>query len=159
VINEGSVTIETADEMRDLARSMAAWVRAGDVVVLSGPLGAGKTTWTQGFAEGLGVRGAVTSPTFVIARSHPSITGGPALIHVDAYRVGDALEFDDLDLVNDQADSVTVVEWGAGHTDRLSAQPLLVTIERSSSDDASEQRRVSWHGRGARWHVPLPSDS
>ena len=154
---EGSVTIDTADDMRDLARSMATWVRAGDVVVLNGPLGAGKTTWTQGFAEGLGVSGAVTSPTFVIARAHPSTVGGPALIHVDAYRVGDSLEFDDLDLVQDQADSVTVVEWGAGHIDRLSAQPLVVTIERSSSEAENEQRRVSWQGRGARWQGSSPT--
>ena len=91
-------TVDDADAMRALGAVIATWVSAGDVVVLSGPLGAGKTTWVQGFAEGLGVRGPITSPTFVIARSHPSLVQGPALLHVDAYRLTGALEFDDLGL-------------------------------------------------------------
>src|SRR3954465_5418564 len=105
--------------MRDLGRRLAALLRAGALVILAGPLGAGKTTLVQGIAAGLGVRGAVTSPTFVIARVHPSTTGGPALRHADACRVGSALELDDLDLDASIEDSVTVVEWGEGLVEAL----------------------------------------
>src|ERR1700704_5729814 len=100
--------------MRALGRRLAAVLRPGDLVILAGPLGAGKTTLVQGIGTGLGVRGPVTSPTFVIARVHPSLVGGPSLVHVDAYRLGDALEVDDLDLDASLAESVTVVEWGEG---------------------------------------------
>ena len=102
--------VEDAQSMRALGAMVATWVAAGDVVVLSGPLGAGKTTWVQGFAEGLGVNGPITSPTFVIARSHPSLVEGPALVHVDAYRLSGPLEFDDLGLDADLDRSVVVVE-------------------------------------------------
>ena len=87
---------------------------AGDLVILSGDLGAGKTTLTQGIGAGLGVRGEITSPTFVIARVHPSLVGGPPLVHVDAYRLGGIDELDDLDLDTSLDDAVTVVEWGEG---------------------------------------------
>lgn len=121
---------------------------AGDLLVLTGGLGAGKTTLTRGIGEGLGVRGAVTSPTFVIARVHPSLTGGPALVHVDAYRLGGAAELDDLDLDADVADSVTVVEWGAGLAEGLSPDRLEIRID---VDPASEVRTVTLHPRGTGW--------
>src|SRR5205085_6105555 len=86
------ITVTSPDQMRDLGRRLAKLLRPGDLVLLTGELGAGKTTLTRGLGEGLGVRGAVTSPTFVIARVHPSLTGGPALVHVDAYRLGGGLD-------------------------------------------------------------------
>ncbi len=90
--------LATADDTRELGRRLARVLRAGDLVLLIGRLGAGKTTLAQGIGSGLGVRGAVTSPTFVIARVHASGSGGPALVHVDAYRLGSVAELDDLDL-------------------------------------------------------------
>src|ERR1700729_681577 len=135
-----SLTVFTAAEMRALGRSLATALRAGDLVILSGGLGAGKTTLTQGIGAGLGVRGPVTSPTFVIARVHPSLVPssggpgglparpGPALVHADAYRLGSALELDDLDLDTDTATSVTVVEWGEGLAEGLSADRLEISI-------------------------------
>jgi tRNA threonylcarbamoyladenosine biosynthesis protein TsaE len=145
-----------ADAMRTFAADVARDCRAGDVVVLSGPLGAGKTTFTQGFASGLQVVGAVTSPTFVIARVHRSAVGGPDLVHVDAYRLGGLAELDDLDLDASLADSVTVVEWGEGLAERLSSEVVRVQIERDGggadqSGVASEVRTVTltWPaGRG-----------
>ena len=96
--------IATDGDMRDLGRRLAALLRAGDLVILAGPLGAGKTTLVQGIGAGLGVRGPVTSPTFVIARVHPPLAGGgPALVHADAYRLGSFGEVDDLDLDTDAA--------------------------------------------------------
>ena len=139
-----SLTVCTAAEMRALGRSLATALRAGDLVILSGGLGAGKTTMTQGIGAGLGVRGPVTSPTFVIARVHPpaaaAATDGtgdamadlaaprPALVHADAYRLGSAIELDDLDLDTDTASSVTVVEWGEGMAEGLAADRLEITI-------------------------------
>jgi tRNA threonylcarbamoyladenosine biosynthesis protein TsaE len=144
-----SLTVCTAAEMHALGRSLAAALRAGDLVILSGGLGAGKTTLTQGIGEGLGVRGPVTSPTFVIARVHPPApattaglggSGGldgamadlvaprPSLVHADAYRLGSALELDDLDLDTDTASSVTVVEWGEGLAEGLAADRLEIAI-------------------------------
>ena len=129
------VTVATAAEMHALGRRLAALLRAGDLVILSGPLGAGKTTLTQGIGAGLGVRGPVTSPTFVIARVHPSLdrarglaASGPALVHADAYRLGSVLEMDDLDLDTDTATSVTVVEWGEGLAEGLAADRLEIAI-------------------------------
>jgi tRNA threonylcarbamoyl adenosine modification protein YjeE len=110
VIEAGRHVVETAEDMHALGVELGSRLAAGDLVVLTGPLGAGKTTLTRGIGEGLGVRGPVQSPTFVIARTHPSLVGGAPLVHVDAYRLGDPREFDDLDLDLDR--SVVVVEWG-----------------------------------------------
>lgn len=122
--------VPDADAMRRLGARVAGVCRAGDVVVLDGPLGAGKTTFTQGFAEGLGVVGPVTSPTFVIARVHRAASEGPSLVHVDAYRLTGLDEVDDLDLDASVDDSVTVVEWGEGLVERLGEQVVVVRIER-----------------------------
>jgi tRNA threonylcarbamoyladenosine biosynthesis protein TsaE len=141
-------TARTAEEMRAIGAGLAAGLRAGDLIVLSGPLGAGKTTMVQGLAEGLKVRGPITSPTFVIARVHPSLSGGPALVHADAYRLGGRLEIDDLDLDASLADSVTVVEWGEGLVEGLADDRLDISITPSGPGDDRVVRIV---GIGARW--------
>ena len=107
-----TLTAVDADAMHRVGIALGGLLTAGDVVLLRGPLGAGKTTLTRGIGEGLGVRGPVTSPTFVLARTHPSRVGGAPLIHVDAYRLQDSAELEDLDL--DVAHSVVVAEWGDG---------------------------------------------
>lgn len=127
--------VPDAESMRELGRRVGRGLGAGDLVVLSGELGAGKTTFTQGLGEGLGVRGAVTSPTFVIARVHPSLVGGPDLVHVDAYRLGGAAELDDLDLDTSLESAVTVVEWGTGLAEDLAERRLEVVIARAVADD------------------------
>lgn len=144
-----AVEVLTPDHMRLLGERLAGLLRAGDLVVLTGSLGAGKTTLAQGIGLGLGVRGAVTSPTFVIARVHPPLAGGPALVHADAYRLGGALEVDDLDLDASLADSVTLVEWGHGLVEGLAADRLDIEISRSTPD--TETRQVLVTGHGARW--------
>ncbi|UAL30939.1 tRNA (adenosine(37)-N6)-threonylcarbamoyltransferase complex ATPase subunit type 1 TsaE [Nocardioides rotundus] len=123
--------VPDADAMRELGAHLAEELRGGDLVVLSGELGAGKTTFTQGVGAGLRVRGDVTSPTFVIARVHPSLVSGPALVHVDAYRLGGIDELDDLDLDASLEESVTVVEWGTGVAEGLADSRLEVRIERA----------------------------
>ncbi|WP_141012563.1 tRNA (adenosine(37)-N6)-threonylcarbamoyltransferase complex ATPase subunit type 1 TsaE [Nocardioides sambongensis] len=153
--------VPAAEDMRDLARRLAAVLAPGDVLVLTGELGAGKTTFTQGLGEGLGVRGGVTSPTFVIARVHPSLTAGPALVHVDAYRLDGAPELDDLDLDADLDRAVTVVEWGEGLAEALSDSPLQVRIDRAvaapDADPDDDPRRVTVLRHGPRWAgVRLP---
>jgi tRNA threonylcarbamoyladenosine biosynthesis protein TsaE len=122
------LTVASADDMLALGRRLAAVLLPGDLVVLSGDLGAGKTTLVQGIGAGLGVRGPVTSPTFVIARVHPSLTGGPALVHADAYRLNSPAEVDDLDLDASLETSVTVVEWGGGLVEGLAPDRLDVSI-------------------------------
>ncbi|HSE69250.1 MAG TPA: tRNA (adenosine(37)-N6)-threonylcarbamoyltransferase complex ATPase subunit type 1 TsaE [Nocardioidaceae bacterium] len=145
----------SADEARDAGRRLAAVLRAGDLVILSGDLGAGKTTFTQGLGAGLGVRGDVTSPTFVIARVHPSLVDGPALVHVDAYRLGGIDELDDLDLDTSLDEAVTVVEWGEGVAEGLADTRLEVTITRARGDeptaDDTDARHVRLVPVGARW--------
>src|ERR1700758_275059 len=141
--------IATDGDMRDLGRRLAAWLRAGDLVILTGPLGAGKTTLVQGIGAGLGVRGPVTSPTFVIARVHPALSGsGPALVHADAYRLHSIAEVDDLDLDADLGSSVTVVEWGEGLADGLADDRLEISIQPAPD---GEMRIVRFTGHGARW--------
>jgi len=145
--------IATDADMRDLGRRLAALLRAGDLVILTGPLGAGKTTLVQGIGAGLGVRGPVTSPTFVIARVHPAVAGsGPALVHADAYRLGSIGEVDDLDLDADAASAVTVVEWGSGLAEGLAEDRLEISIE---PDPDSDVRTVRLKGHGGRWHDVL----
>ncbi|MCM3263676.1 MULTISPECIES: tRNA (adenosine(37)-N6)-threonylcarbamoyltransferase complex ATPase subunit type 1 TsaE [Streptomyces] len=157
------ITVASSEEMRALGRRLAALVRAGDLVMLSGELGAGKTTLTRGLGEGLNVRGAVTSPTFVIARVHPSLGDGPPLVHVDAYRLSGGLEeMEDLDLDVSLPESVVVVEWGEGKVEELTEERLQVRIHRSlgtapdasevsGAPDADEVRQVVVTGIGRRW--------
>jgi tRNA threonylcarbamoyladenosine biosynthesis protein TsaE len=147
--------IATAADMHELGRRLATVLRAGDLVILAGPLGAGKTTLVQGIGAGLGVRGPVTSPTFVIARVHPVLDGpGPVLVHADAYRLGSISEVDDLDLDMDVASAVTVVEWGSGLAESLADDRLEISIEPDTDGDV---RTVRLHGHGARWDAVLTS--
>ncbi|MGN6790771.1 MAG: tRNA (adenosine(37)-N6)-threonylcarbamoyltransferase complex ATPase subunit type 1 TsaE [Streptosporangiaceae bacterium] len=150
--------------MRLLGTRLAGLLRAGDLVVLAGSLGAGKTTLVQGIGAGLDVRGPVTSPTFVIARLHPSLHGGLDLVHADAYRLGSRLEVDDLDLDADLDHSVTVVEWGEGLVENLAASHLRLTIDRPDpapaaeplDGDADQVRYLTVAGYGARWLQAAP---
>ena len=149
--------VATDVAMRDLGRELAGRLRAGDLVILTGPLGAGKTTLVQGIGEGLGVRGPVTSPTFVIARVHPVLAGpGPSLVHADAYRLGSIGEVDDLDLDADVASAVTVVEWGQGLAEGLAEDRLEISIQ---PDPDSDVRTVQLIGYGARWNEPPASSA
>ncbi|MGO1401215.1 MAG: tRNA (adenosine(37)-N6)-threonylcarbamoyltransferase complex ATPase subunit type 1 TsaE [Flaviflexus sp.] len=125
----------SADDMRAIGAKIATHVGAGDLIMLSGPLGAGKTTFVQGLAEGLGVRGRVTSPTFVISHVH---RGEPDLVHVDAYRLESLDDVDALDLDTSLEESVTVVEWGRGKTDGLSEDRLEIEIHRETGAAADE---------------------
>ncbi|MDR1152637.1 MAG: tRNA (adenosine(37)-N6)-threonylcarbamoyltransferase complex ATPase subunit type 1 TsaE [Bifidobacteriaceae bacterium] len=140
-----------------LGEQVAGLLRAGDVVILSGDLGAGKTTLAQGIGRGLGVRGPVTSPTFVIARVHPATGTGPGLVHVDAYRLGSAAELDALDLDTTLEEFVTVIEWGEGLAEALAPDRLEVLLERDlrgadggRAEDA-DPRRARLRGIGPRW--------
>jgi tRNA threonylcarbamoyladenosine biosynthesis protein TsaE len=142
-----SLIISSPENMEQWGAKVAAHLSAGDVVCLTGNLGAGKTTFTRGVGEALQVRGAVTSPTFVVARTHPTASGIP-LIHVDAYRLSDAAELDDLDLDLDR--SITIVEWGEGMVDTLVDEWLHIVIDRSS-DAAEDERTITVTGHGARW--------
>ena len=142
------VAVPDPESMRAFGQRLARLLGAGDLVVLSGGLGAGKTTLTQGIGAGLAVRGPVTSPTFVIARVHPSLIGGPKLVHVDAYRLGDSVEVDDLDLDAALADAVMVVEWGAGKVEGLAEDRLELQLGRV---EASGERAVTIVAVGPRW--------
>lgn len=135
------IRLATVDDTRAFGRRLAALVRAGDLLLLTGPLGAGKTALVQGLGDGLGVLGAITSPTFVIARVHrpdPARGGEVPLVHADAYRLGDAAdpraEIDDLDLDASAEEAVTVVEWGAGLVEQLNDEYLAVRIARFDDD-------------------------
>jgi tRNA threonylcarbamoyladenosine biosynthesis protein TsaE len=165
----------SADDTRTVGERLAALLRAGDLVLLTGELGAGKTTLTKGIGAGLRVLGDVTSPTFVIARGHQSLAGGPSLVHVDAYRLGGVAELDDLDLDTSLDESVTVVEWGEGLAEGLAEDRLDVVLTRSvgepgsealegradgamgePGDERSEIRRIRIVPAGRRWvDVPL----
>ncbi|PHV68769.1 tRNA (adenosine(37)-N6)-threonylcarbamoyltransferase complex ATPase subunit type 1 TsaE [Williamsia muralis] len=140
--------LPTVQDTEAFGRTLAAGLGAGDLVILDGPLGAGKTALARGIGAGLGVRGRVTSPTFIIAREHrPGPGGGPAMVHVDAYRLGGLEELDALDLDTDLTDSVVVVEWGEGVAERLSGRHLLVRLRRDLDTD---ERTVDygWVTRG-----------
>ncbi|WP_306306284.1 tRNA (adenosine(37)-N6)-threonylcarbamoyltransferase complex ATPase subunit type 1 TsaE [Curtobacterium ammoniigenes] len=166
--------VDTVDAMGALGARIANAVDAGDLIVLTGPLGAGKTTLTRGLGAALGARGQIASPTFVLARTHPTASGVD-LVHVDAYRLSDPVELDDLDL--DWDASVVVVEWGRGMVDAIADSYLDVEIERSigsgdvgivpspvpgaelsdatgpndPDDVPDEPRRVVIVGHGPRW--------
>jgi tRNA threonylcarbamoyladenosine biosynthesis protein TsaE len=142
-------TLPTPEDTRALGAELAGLLRAGDLVVLVGPLGAGKTALTQGIGAGLGVRDPVTSPTFVIARVHAG--GRVPLVHVDAYRLGSVADVDDLDLDASTEASVTVVEWGQGLVEQLADEHLLVRLDRRD-DDVRIARLVP---RGAGWEERL----
>ncbi|MET8828839.1 tRNA (adenosine(37)-N6)-threonylcarbamoyltransferase complex ATPase subunit type 1 TsaE [Streptomyces sp. NPDC004610] len=151
-VHSVELTVTSPERMLDLGRRLAALLRAGDLVMLTGELGAGKTTLTRGLGEGLGVRGAVTSPTFVIARVHPPLGDGPPLVHVDAYRLGGGLdEMEDLDLDVSLPESVMVVEWGEGKVEELTEDRLQLLIHRAAGETADEVRRVTLRGIGPRW--------
>jgi tRNA threonylcarbamoyladenosine biosynthesis protein TsaE len=159
------LTIQTPEDMEALGAAIAGQLRAGDLVLLNGELGAGKTTLTRGLGARLGVRGAVTSPTFVLARTHPRAGGAP-LVHVDAYRLHSAVELDDLDI--DFSGSIVVVEWGAGMLDGLTDDWLELDILRPTGGpsgaagtgwsapapdyDGPEPRTVTLTGHGERWN-------
>lgn len=158
------LTAATADDTRALGERLARLLRPGDLLVLSGDLGAGKTTLTQGLGAGLEVRGDVTSPTFVISRVHPPLGDGPALVHVDAYRLGGLAELDDLDLDTSLEEAVTVVEWGVGLAEGLAEDRLELEILRphggtppdeTQQDDTepggSETRTLRLTPVGPRW--------
>ncbi|MET3949480.1 tRNA (adenosine(37)-N6)-threonylcarbamoyltransferase complex ATPase subunit type 1 TsaE [Arthrobacter sp. UYEF36] len=180
---ERTLRVGTADETHALAAVLGPQLQAGDLLVLTGELGAGKTTFTQGLGEGLGVRSGVISPTFVLVRIHPNLPdgprpGGPDLVHVDAYRLGSASEIDDIDLENTMDSAVTVVEWGRGRVEHLSESRLEVDLVRSlggaqapapahsleptghaevldfDTDDDDEPRTIVIRGFGPRWVAP-----
>ena len=142
---EGKRVGEGVVDTQQLGEELGAALEAGDLVILDGPLGAGKTTFTQGIARGMQVKGRVTSPTFVIARQHASTVGGPALVHVDAYRLGDDPlgELDALDLDTELEDAVVVAEWGGGLMEQLGARHILVQLDRETLAE-TEGRIVSW---------------
>ena len=154
-------TVASVDELQRAAAGLGAQLAAGDLLILTGELGAGKTTFTQGLGRGLNVREGIISPTFVLVRNHPSLAGGPALVHVDAYRLGSDAEIDDLDLESTLDTSVTVVEWGADRVEHLADSWLHVTLVRpavaspatpgTETDDDDEPRSVRIDAFGPRW--------
>jgi tRNA threonylcarbamoyladenosine biosynthesis protein TsaE len=139
------IALDSAADTHEFGRRLAAVLRAGDLVLLTGPLGAGKTALVQGIGAGLGVDGRVVSPTFVIARVH---RGDPPLVHVDAYRLGSFGEVDDLDLDVSTDQAVTVVEWGTGKVEQLADSHLEIEIERAAD---SEQRVARLIPHGGDW--------
>lgn len=148
-----TVVLVDPDATHLWGQRLAKILAPGDLVVLTGDLGAGKTTLAQGVAAGLNVRGPITSPTFVIAREHPPLQEGPWLIHVDAYRLGSELELDDLDLDTSLDEAVTLVEWGAGVVEQVSEHRLEVVLRRPDTDGGDQTRVVKVEGFGARWQT------
>ncbi|MEV4988222.1 tRNA (adenosine(37)-N6)-threonylcarbamoyltransferase complex ATPase subunit type 1 TsaE [Pseudarthrobacter sp. LMD1-1-1.1] len=169
---EKTFTATTAEQTHAFGARLAEVLQTGDLLVLSGELGAGKTTFTQGLGEGLGVRPGIISPTFVLVRIHPNLPdgprpGGPDLVHVDAYRLGSAAEIDDIDLENTMDSSVTVVEWGHERVEHLSDSRLEIDLHRAiglggaaastsssldfDAEDTDEPRTIVMRGYGPRW--------
>jgi len=147
------VLLRTVEDTQAWGARLGALLTAGDLLLLTGDLGAGKTTLAQGIAVGLGVRGPITSPTYVIARVHPSLVGGPDLVHVDAYRLAGFAELADLDLDASLEEAVTVVEWGHGVAEQLSEDYLEVTLL------GHEARTVDLVGHGTRWTAPAACEA
>jgi len=141
-------SIESAEEMVELGKSLAGVLAAGDLVLLIGPLGAGKTTLTRGVGLGLNVSGTVSSPTFVIARTHKRENSDVPLVHVDAYRLGSPAELDDLDIPFSKA--IVLVEWGKGLTEGIAENWLEININRDTTGE-TETRTVEITGFGPRW--------
>jgi tRNA threonylcarbamoyladenosine biosynthesis protein TsaE len=149
------ITLPTAADTRALGSRLAGVLRAGDLVVLDGPLGAGKTVMVQGIGAGLGVKGTVVSPTFVIARVHRPLPGATLpLVHVDAYRLGSLAEVDDLDLDVSVGDAVTVVEWGSGKVEQLTDAHLEIRLDRAEQDETRTATLVPY---GGDWAARLAS--
>jgi tRNA threonylcarbamoyladenosine biosynthesis protein TsaE len=134
-----SVSTSSREETQKLAQKLGTQLNAGDVLLLSGDLGSGKTTFTQGLAQSLNVRGKITSPTFVIARLHPNLAQGPALLHVDAYRLNSLAEIQDLDLVSDLSRAIVVVEWPRDMVNDLSENSIKIEF---LSDPKNENTRT-----------------
>ncbi|MEY4985713.1 MAG: hypothetical protein RLZZ359_599 [Actinomycetota bacterium] len=151
--------IETAECMHALGQKLGDILKPGDLLVLNGPLGAGKTTLTRGIGESLETEGTVSSPTFVIARTHPALAqrlgAGKSLVHVDAYRLSSPAELDDLDI--DYPNSITIIEWGAGLTDGIAPAWLELNIERDHTG-ATEVRELELWAAGDRWAGLSASD-
>lgn len=147
------IILETPADTHALGVALGRGLRPGDLVILTGSLGAGKTALTKGIAEGMGVTGLITSPTFVLARVHrPAAPGadgavGTTLVHVDAYRLGGALELDDLDLDTDLTAAAVVIEWGEGVAEQLADERLTVQLTRLPDD----RRTAVLTGTGAGW--------
>lgn len=174
---ERTVRVATAEQTHALGSALGGVLERGDLLVLTGELGAGKTTFTQGLGEGLGVRAGVISPTFVLVRIHPNLPngprpGGPDLVHVDAYRLASAAEIDDIDLENTMDSSVTVVEWGRERVEHLADSRLDIEMHRTvggsdaavatreagrdavldfDPEDDDEPRTIVFRGFGPRW--------
>ena len=164
------VSTSDADQTRALGEDLGRILAAGDLVMLSGGLGAGKTTLTQGIGVGMGVRGRVASPTFIVARVHPSLSGGPDLIHADAYRITDLNDLETLDLDSSLDEAVTVVEWGEGKTEAMSEERLAIEVRRRRRGPAQRdgdvidlehmddgRRRIILRAHGHRWDGVLDS--
>lgn len=139
------LSVFSPEQMEQLGSELARYLKAGDVVLLEGELGAGKTTLTRGIGAGLGAKGTVQSPTFVLARTHKTLAG-PKLVHVDAYRLGSAVELDDLDI--DFANSIVVIEWPRDFLDNQLSDYLKLRIDRSREDDV---RDLELTQTGPRW--------
>lgn len=178
---ETEIRTTDAGDTQAVAERLGHLLAAGDLLLLTGELGAGKTTFTQGLGRGLGVRPGIISPTFVLVRIHPSLTDGPDLVHVDAYRLGSSAEVDDIDLENTMDRAVTVVEWGRGLVEHLSEHRLEITLIRPTGtgigtgsvaggtgdaapgfdfeDDPDEERVIRIAAYGRRWeNSRLPQD-
>ena len=138
-----NIITSNAAETKALGKKLGTLLKAGDCVLLAGELGAGKTTFTQGLASALKIKGDVTSPTFVIAREHKSLTDGPNLVHVDAYRLNTLAEISQLDLVTDIETAILVVEWGKGLVNDLVAEPIQIAIDHNVDDENKREFTIN----------------